>query len=176
MILVDFILAIMPVQLIRSLQRPIRERVLIGCLMGMGLLATSIAAYKIPLSREVNNGDMLSATVKLSLWNKLEEQLGLIAACLPCLKAQMEHLLHRLGILKSRIGRRPTFVTSLKETGSPRRSPLASDELKTEDTNRHSSDAGLVSFATDTLGTHATTFTFKSNTETSVTESGIGNV
>jgi hypothetical protein len=94
MILVDFILVNMPAQLIRTLQRPLRKRALISCLMAMGLLAMGIAAYKIPLSREVNNGDLLSATAKLSLWNKLEEQLGLIAACLPCLTSQMEHLLH----------------------------------------------------------------------------------
>jgi hypothetical protein len=67
MILMDFILATMPIQLIRILQRPLREKVLISCLIAMGLLATGIAAYKIPLSREVNNGDPLSATVKLSL-------------------------------------------------------------------------------------------------------------
>ncbi|KAE9366038.1 hypothetical protein N431DRAFT_495821 [Stipitochalara longipes BDJ] len=171
MIVMDFILATMPVQLIRTLPRPLRERVLISCLMAMGLLATGIAAYKIPLSREVNNGDPLSATVKLSLWNKLEEQLGLIAACLPCLKAQMEDLLHRLGILKTRMSHWSTFATSLKETSSSYPSSRQdSDEPKTEDT-RHSSDAGLVSFATNTLATHHTRGTFKSNAESSVFES-----
>lgn len=168
MILMDFILAMMPVQLIRALQRPLREKVLISCLMAMGLLATGIAAYKIPLSREINNGDPLSVTVKLSLWNKLEEQLGLIAACLPCLKAQMEALLHRFGILRTRIGHWPTFSTSLKErfSRSPSQLPQDSDEQKSEDA-RPSSDAGLVSFATNTVGTRGTTFTFKSKSESS---------
>jgi len=166
MIVMDFILATMPVQLIRTLPRPLRERILISCLMAMGLLATGIAAYKIPLSREVNSGDPLSATVRMSLWNKLEEQLGLIAACLPCLKAQMEELLHRLGILKTRMSHWSTFATS----SSPPRCYQSSNEPKTEDARR-SSDAGLVSFATNTLGTHHTRGTFKSNTETSVFES-----
>jgi Fungal rhodopsin domain len=169
MIMMDFILATLPVQLIRNLQRPLREKILISCLMAMGLLATSIAAYKIPLSREVNNGDPLSATVKLALWNKLEEQLGLIAACLPCLKAQMEDLLHRLGILKSRIGHWPAFSTNVKKSfsSSPSQSPHDTDEPNSEGTNRHSSDAGLVSFATNTMGTGGTIFTFKSQTEKS---------
>jgi hypothetical protein len=51
----------MPVQLIRTLHRPLRGRVLISCLMSMGLLATGIAAYKIPLSREVNNSNHIPA-------------------------------------------------------------------------------------------------------------------
>jgi hypothetical protein len=181
MILMDFILATMPVQLIRTLPRPLREKVLISCLMAMGLLATGIAAYKMPLSREVNNGDPLSATVKLSLWNKLEEPLGLIAACLPCLKAQMEALLHRFGILRTRIGHWPTFSTSLKNkfSRSPNQSPQDTDEPKSEDTNRHSSDAGLASFATNTMGTHGTIITFNSKAESSEVrevESGNWNV
>ncbi|KAN0090318.1 hypothetical protein V8E51_018897, partial [Hyaloscypha variabilis] len=172
MIVMDFILATMPVQLIRTLPRPLRERVLICCLMAMGLLATGIAAYKIPLSRQVNNGDPLSATVKLSLWNKLEEQLGLIAACLPCLKAQMEHLLHQLGILKTHMRQWSTSATSLKKktfSSSPG-SRQDSNEPKAEDIRR-SSDAGLVSFATNTFGTCHTSGTFKSHPESSVFES-----
>ena len=165
----DFILATMPVQLIRNLPRPLRERVLISCLMAMGLLATAIAAYKIPLSREINNGDPLSATVRMSLWNKLEEQLGLIAACLPCLKAQMEEFLHRVGILKTRVRHWSNFVTPETSSSSPS-SRRGSDEPKTEDIRR-SSDAGLVSFATNTLGTHHTRGTFKSNAATSILES-----
>ena len=172
MIVVDFILATMPVQLIRTLPRPLRERVLICCLMAMGLLATGIAAYKIPLSRQVNNGDPLSATVKLSLWNKLEEQLGLIAACVPCLKAQMEHLLHQLGILKTHMSQWSTSATSSKNktfSSSPG-SRQDSNEPKAEDIRR-SSDAGLVSFATNTFGTCHTSGTFKSHPESSVFES-----
>jgi hypothetical protein len=162
----------MPVQLIRPLPRPLRERVLICCLMAMGLLATGIAAYKIPLSRQVNNGDPLSATVKLSLWNKLEEQLGLIAACLPCLKAQMELLLHQLGILKPHMREWSSSATSLKKktfSSSPG-SRQDSKEPKA-DNIRRSSDAGLVSFATNTFGTCQTSGTFKSHPESSGFES-----
>jgi hypothetical protein len=118
MILIGFILATMPVQLIRILQRPLHVKVLISCLVAVGLLATGIAVYKIPLLQEVHNGDPLSITVKLSFWNKLEEQLGLIAACLPCLKAQLEVLPYKCGVLKTRIGHLPTFSTSLKERSS----------------------------------------------------------
>ena len=73
MILTDYILAEMPVQLTQRLQRSLREKVLIDYLIAIGILATGIAAYKIPLSQEVHNGDPLSTTVKLSFRNKLEE-------------------------------------------------------------------------------------------------------
>jgi hypothetical protein len=66
LILVDFILATMPVQLIRTLQRAPREKILSSCLMAMGLIATGIAAYKMTLSQQVNTGDLLSTSVKLS--------------------------------------------------------------------------------------------------------------
>lgn len=73
MVLTDYILTEMPVQLTQRLQRSLREKVLIDYLIAIGILATGIAAYKIPLSREVHNGDPLSTTVKLSFRNKLEE-------------------------------------------------------------------------------------------------------
>jgi len=162
-IVMDFILATMPVQLIQTLQRPLREKILISCLMAMGLFATGVAAYKMTLSQLANSGDMLASTVKLSLWCKLEEQVGIIAACLPCLKASIEGLLHRLGILKSRLGRLSSFVVSLKQVWghSPSVSPR---DNYTQDVEGNDSDAGLVSFATDTEWTKGTTVTFKSTT------------
>lgn len=107
----DFILATMPVQLIRTLNRTSREKILISCLMATGLVATAVATYKMTLSQKANMGDLLSTTVELSLWCKLEEQLGIIAACLPGLKSQIEKLLQQMGVLKSKF---PPFVLSLR--------------------------------------------------------------
>jgi hypothetical protein len=161
----DFILATMPVQLIRTLQRPLREKILISCLMATGLIATGIAGYKMTLSQQANTGDLLASTVKLPLWCKLEEQVGIIAACLPCLKTQIERLLYRIGILKQRLGRLSSFVISLKQVWghSPSVSP---EDAHTQDVEeqRSNSDAGLVSFATNTDWTKATTVTFKITT------------
>jgi hypothetical protein len=156
----------MPIQLIRTLQRPLREKILISCLMATGLVATGIAAYKMTLSQQANTGDMLASTVKLSLWCKLEEQVGIIAACLPCLKASIERLLHRLGILKTRLGRLSSFAVSLKQVwgGSPSVSPQDAPTQDVEE-QRSDSDAGLVSFATNTDWTKGTSVTFKSTTE-----------
>ncbi|KAE9365760.1 hypothetical protein N431DRAFT_418563 [Stipitochalara longipes BDJ] len=160
LILMDFTLALMPIQLIRTLNRPFREKILISCLMALGLLATGIAGYKIPLSQEANSGDLLSTTVKLSVWNKLEEQLGIIAACLPCLKAQIERLLYRFGILKSRLDPLPTFSTSPQDT----------EKSEVEDIFQNNSTSGSVSFGTNTDETGGTIATFNSKTTSSETK------
>jgi len=95
----DFTLATMPLKLIRTLNRPLRERILIACLMAMGLVATIIAGIKTKTFKDVYLGDPLSTTVDGSMWAKLEELVGIIAACMPCLKAPAEKLLRRAGIL-----------------------------------------------------------------------------
>lgn len=119
MMLLDLALALMPIQLIRTLHRTHREKILICTLMAMGLFATGIAGYKMTLSTKVFKGDPLSTTVELSLWNRLEELVGIIAACMPCLKSHAERLLKRIGVLSTNIGMsKPSFVMSLEEQGA----------------------------------------------------------
>jgi len=168
-ILMDFILATMPVQLIRTLHRTLREKILICCLMATGLFATGIAGYKMTLSQQANTGDLLATTVKLSLWCKLEEQVGIIAACLPCLKAQIERLLYRIGIIKSRFGQLSTSLISCKIMGHP---PGMLRDISTqgvEDLNPNNSDARLGSFATNPDWASGTTTTIKSKSASSRT-------
>ena len=112
----DLALALMPIKLIRTLHRTLREKILICCLMAMGLFATGIAGYKMTLSTKAFKGDPLSTTVELSLWNKLEELVGMTAASLPCLKSSAERLLRRVGVLSTRVGlTKPSFVISYQE-------------------------------------------------------------
>lgn len=110
--MVDFILALMPVQLIRTLKRSTREKALICGLMAMGLIAAAIAAYRISISDATFTGDLLSTTVMMSVWSLMETLLGVIAASSPCLKAPAEELLHRIGLLSGRKFdiTRPSFV------------------------------------------------------------------
>lgn len=118
----DFTLALMPIQLIRTLNRPLREKILISCLMAMGLLATAIAIIKMTTFKGAFLGDPLSSTVIGSLWAKLEEQVGIIAACIPCLKGPAEKFLHRIGILANRLGHSvelPSFVVPKSQNATP---------------------------------------------------------
>ena len=91
-------------------------------------------------------------------------------------KPQMEVLVHKSGVLKIHIGQFPTFSTSLNERfgNSPSQSPQDSERTKSEDENRHSRDAGLVSFAMNTMGSLGTAFTVKTKNESSqVREVGV---
>ncbi|KAE8445090.1 hypothetical protein EG329_013805 [Mollisiaceae sp. DMI_Dod_QoI] len=114
-VLMDLTLALMPIKLVRTLHRPFREKVLIACLMATGLLATIISCIKMTTFNNVYLGDPLQATVTSSMWAKLEELVGIIGACLPCLKSPAERLLRRIGILSDRYlpsVPRPSFVVS----------------------------------------------------------------
>ncbi|OCL07657.1 hypothetical protein AOQ84DRAFT_408518 [Glonium stellatum] len=116
LIFMDTVLALMPIKLIRILNRPFREKILICCLMAMGLCAASIAAYKMTISKEAFAGDLISTSVKVSLWNRLEELVGIVATCMPCLKSPAERVLRRIGVLTSQFNvSKPSFVISLGE-------------------------------------------------------------
>ncbi|KAF2439100.1 hypothetical protein P171DRAFT_370495 [Karstenula rhodostoma CBS 690.94] len=118
LVLNDAVLALLPIHLIRTLHRSTREKVLICCLMATGLLAAVIAAYRMGLSDSTFAGDLLSSTVMMSMWCMLEVLLGIIAACLAPLKAPVERVLHRVGLLVSRGSvTRPSFVVSLGQRG-----------------------------------------------------------
>jgi hypothetical protein len=113
---IDFTLALMPIHLIRRLNRRTREKILICFMMSLGLMAGVISSYKISISDKTFRGDLLSGTVILAMWNELEALLGIVAACVPCLKAPGERLLHRVGLLATRGEMtRPSFVISLQD-------------------------------------------------------------
>ena len=106
----DLVLSLMPIRLIRNLNRSTSEKILIGALMSLGLLATAISCAKMTTFTTFGKGDIMQATILPSLWAKLEEQVGIIASSLPCLKNPVEQLLKRLGILKEHQLTRPSFV------------------------------------------------------------------
>jgi len=93
--------------------------------MALGLFAAAIAAYRMSLSKAAFAGDILSTTVKMSLWCEMEALVGIIAACVPCLKAPAEKLLRQIGFFADRFEMtRPSFVLSL-QTQDPR--PFSGD-------------------------------------------------
>ncbi|KAH7333499.1 hypothetical protein BKA65DRAFT_403766 [Rhexocercosporidium sp. MPI-PUGE-AT-0058] len=149
LILMDFVLATMPIQLIRTLNRPRHEKILISGLMALGLLATGIAAYKMTMLVHPPSGDLFATTIKVTLWCKLEEQVGIITACLPSLKSQAERFLRRVGIMKRQAAQfisKPSFVISLNEQGhSPdSRMPSADSLRDMDEVNPNDSDAGSI--------------------------------
>ncbi|KAF4627704.1 hypothetical protein G7Y89_g10453 [Cudoniella acicularis] len=148
-IIMDFMLATMPIKLIWTLNRSVREKVLIACLMAMGLAATGIAIYKTYISQHYFVGDFLQTSVRFSLWCKLEELVGIIAACAPSLKSPVGKLLRRIGVVPQQHHRgltRPSFVISLKyQTPNGSEEAKPAHELKPVDLESGTkSEAGLV--------------------------------
>lgn len=118
---IDFTLAMMPIILIRHLNRRTSEKILICFMMSLGLGAGAIASYKISISDETFRGDLMASTVPLAMWNELEALLGIVAACVPCLKSPGEKILLKLGWLAGgeKMGMtKPSFVLSLQDHGN----------------------------------------------------------
>ncbi|EAT81286.1 hypothetical protein HBH56_131940 [Parastagonospora nodorum] len=116
----DLALSLMPVRLIRTLNRSTSEKILIFALMALGLLATGIACAKMTTFTTFGKGDPMQGTILPSLWAKLEEQVGIIASSLPCLKNPIERLLKSTGILKEHQLKRPSFVADLSLPAVPK--------------------------------------------------------
>ena len=135
----DFLLAIIPTQVIRTLTRPMWEKLLISCLMAMGLLATGIAIYTMTIGF-ASSGDPLRAEIIQDLRCKLEEQVGIVGACMSCLKGPAERLLRRMGIIGNKVDPLPSFVISLR--GMP-----SGPAVDLENTTRHESGVSLTNFS-----------------------------
>jgi hypothetical protein len=129
----DLILSLMPIKLIMTLNRSRSEKILIACLMALGLLATAVAAAKMTTFNSFGTGDPMQATIPPSMYAKLEEIVGITASCLPPLKAPVENLLRKFGIVKEHELSRPSFVNTAM-------SPV---ERPHEHNNRSSSDGSF---------------------------------
>ena len=129
----DLLLALMPIKLVRSLKRPTSEKILIGVLMSLGLLATAFTIAKIPNRVKLAKGDPLQATILPSIYAKLEETIGIIACSAPCLKAPTERMLRRVGILSEHQLTEPSFINSAPI--SPMEKEMESNPCNTNDSS-----------------------------------------
>ncbi|KAM7186205.1 hypothetical protein V8F20_011475 [Naviculisporaceae sp. PSN 640] len=106
-VITDFILSLLPLSFIFQLQRSMREKLVVAFVMGLGLFASAASLCKIvAVTTDKLTGDGLVDGVNVTFWGILEIQLGIIAACTPCLKRLVENGLKRMGLM-SRSG--PTF-------------------------------------------------------------------
>jgi hypothetical protein len=105
-IVTDVIYALMPLTFLRHMRRPIRDRIVIGVLLSLGLVATGASIAKTVVVQGFNNShapvDPVSGGLAIALWAAIEEQLALIAACIPCLKAPFHRVLLQFGVLPTK--------------------------------------------------------------------------
>ncbi|KAK4455261.1 hypothetical protein QBC34DRAFT_66520 [Podospora aff. communis PSN243] len=98
-IVTDVIFSLIPLTFLHLIRRTAVHRVIIGGLMSLGLFASSASAIKtIKVHRFNADGDAAGNGIAIALGASLEGTVGIIAACLPCLRGPFLGLLSRLGI------------------------------------------------------------------------------
>ncbi|KAK6852869.1 hypothetical protein PG995_011420 [Apiospora arundinis] len=105
-IVTDIMLSLAPISFLWSLNRPLRERVVIGFLMSLGLLAGVSSLIKnLQIQKFGAPGvDGPALNIVISLWTVLEQLLGVIAACTPFCKPVFEKCLRCMGVSLTRAG------------------------------------------------------------------------
>ncbi|KAK4141311.1 uncharacterized protein C8A04DRAFT_31063 [Dichotomopilus funicola] len=114
----DVLLSVAPaVAFLWTLQRPLRERVLVCVLMGMGLVASVFSVMKTVLvqnwviGRDLGSSssdgegevmDVLAQGIAISTFTVLEQLLGVLAACVPAMKGWLQRCLGAMGIPMTR--------------------------------------------------------------------------
>ncbi|KAH6855354.1 hypothetical protein B0I37DRAFT_302361 [Chaetomium sp. MPI-CAGE-AT-0009] len=101
-IITDVALSLAPISFIVNIQRPLREKIALGFVMGIGIFASSASIAKtFMIGSYGKTGDTLMDTVGLTTWSYVEAQLAIIAACIPTLKRLFEQILRRYGLISS---------------------------------------------------------------------------
>lgn len=96
----DILLSLAPLAFLHKLQRPLREKVMICLLMGMGLFASFASIMKAIVVREWGKGNTDPGAIIISIctWTILEQFLAAFAACAPSLKLPLQKFLGTFGI------------------------------------------------------------------------------
>lgn len=101
-IVTDIILALMPISFLRKVKRPMRERVIVGVLMGLGILASAASMAKVQAAIRIRQvGDATAVGIQVGMWSAVEELTAFICACVPCLRSPFQRLLKHFGVISS---------------------------------------------------------------------------
>ncbi|KAF1846353.1 uncharacterized protein K460DRAFT_377584 [Cucurbitaria berberidis CBS 394.84] len=115
-VLTDFALAMMPISFLRKIQRPVRERIIVGGLMGLGVFAGVASILKIVAAAQFGRtGDPTNESIKIGMWSVVEELVGMIVICIPCLRSLFQHVLEYCGVLTVRV-RQHTYTRGYGRT------------------------------------------------------------
>jgi len=108
----DLLLSLAPMVMLWNLHRPLRERILVCCLMGMGLLASVACIVKAIIVRQWGRTDIdvWAQAMSIATWTMTEQLVAVMAACSPSLKGPLERVLRRCGILIVHYNSQLSFV------------------------------------------------------------------
>jgi hypothetical protein len=98
----DVLLSLAPATFLRKLNRPLRERVFVCVLMGMGLFASVFSIIKTVIVKDWGDPtaavDFWAMGVSISTFTVLEQLLGVLAACVPAMKGIFQKCLGAMGV------------------------------------------------------------------------------
>jgi len=101
-IVTDVIFALMPVTFLRKVQIPLRERIVIGLLMALGIFASVASIIKATIAANFGRTDDPNLEgIEMGTWSLIEEQIAFIAACIPCLRKPFQQVLRRFGLVST---------------------------------------------------------------------------
>jgi hypothetical protein len=95
----DLVLSVAPMSIFWNLRRPLRERILICSLTGIGLFATFASVMKVVIMADwAETKDRWATAISIATWTTTEQFVSVLAACSPSLKKPIEGLLNKFGI------------------------------------------------------------------------------
>jgi hypothetical protein len=98
----DVLFSLLPIVIIRKIRRPLREKIVVCFLMGLGLVASGAVISKILSLRSFGtNPDVTWINGNVAMWGMVELFLAISATSIPVLKHMAERMLKRMGLLSS---------------------------------------------------------------------------
>lgn len=98
----DVIFSLMPLTFLSKIRRPMKEKIVIGMLMALGLAASTFSALKAAFTKRlIQHQDVSANVILIGMLSNLEVQTALIAACIPTLRSSCIGLMAKLGFKKS---------------------------------------------------------------------------
>ncbi|KAK3342035.1 hypothetical protein B0T25DRAFT_574346 [Lasiosphaeria hispida] len=126
----DVVFTLVPLTFLRHMRRPVRDRAIIGVLLSLGLFASAASIVKAAVVQSfAQDDDGVGKGMGIALWASIEAQIGITAACIPCLRSAFSRFLGRVGLGSTvRGGPGPTAASWHGEEGLPRVVPTSQSE------------------------------------------------
>ncbi|KAF2029517.1 hypothetical protein EK21DRAFT_101128 [Setomelanomma holmii] len=91
-IITDFIFVLLPIPFLRKIQRPMREHIVVRILMGLSIFAGIASIVRTSVAARFGcTGDVVNESLQIGMWTVIEELIGIIVICVPCLHAPFQH-------------------------------------------------------------------------------------
>ncbi|KAJ4251456.1 hypothetical protein NW762_011439 [Fusarium torreyae] len=116
----DILLSLAPTVFLWKLKRPLKEKILVGVLMGLGMFASVASIVKAILVKEFGSAsDAWALTNSIATWTALEQILIMIASSAPFTKPLVQTALNRMGwTLSGTSGARSAYANPYRDVGN----------------------------------------------------------